>query len=289
MKRKIFTASAFALIFCFGVNAFAEENTEFFGKKYMALREICAELGFNVEWNGEEKSVTVALNEDESIKFTTGYGYASLSYIDDGIREDDYAFLELEGVPVIDDGIMYIPAEELEFLKLYAGSGTDENIISQCTVKEIGEEGILVEDSEIGEVVIIVNNTEITDGEGNPVSGDEISVGDKLNIVYGEAMTKSIPPINSPVKIVIEGNEGDEVPLGECVVKEISDNGILVEDSKIGEVVIVVNDDTKITDGEGNSVNSDEISVGDELEVIYGEAMTMSIPPINNPISIVSK
>lgn len=71
------------------------------------------------------------------------------------------------------------------------------------------------------------------------------------------------------------------------VVKEVSDDEILFNDTVKGEVRLNKSENVKVTDTEGNTVDIDTITVDTKLMVEYGEAMTMSIPPLNNPVSIV--
>lgn len=72
-----------------------------------------------------------------------------------------------------------------------------------------------------------------------------------------------------------------------AAVKEIDDNNILIEDEERGEVMLIVGEDTSITDNEGNALTIEDIKVDSKLDVEYGPAMTMSIPPITNPVSII--
>ncbi len=54
----------------------------------------------------------------------------------------------------------------------------------------------------------------------------------------------------------------------------------------MGEVRLCPNDDTKITDKDGNEIKITDIKVDNEIEVEYSDVMTDSLPPLNNPISI---
>lgn len=59
------------------------------------------------------------------------------------------------------------------------------------------------EDEEKGEVQLnIGEETEIVKGEVK-LSAEDLKEGMKLSVEYGEAMTKSLPPQNTPVKIVV--------------------------------------------------------------------------------------
>ncbi len=119
---------------------------------------------------------------------------------------------------------------------------------------------------------IVVNSTSyipvdvITDLLSYEVEYD----GNILNIKTDEEATD---------KIAAEGFTG--------IVTEVSDEEILFNDSVKGEVRLNKSDNVKVTDLNGNTVDIDSITVDTKLVVEYGEAMTMSIPPFNNPVSIV--
>ena len=65
-----------------------------------------------------------------------------------------------------------------------------------------------------------------------------------------------------------------------------TDKEILFNDEVMGEVRLCPNDDTKITDKDGNEIKITDIKVDNEIEVEYSDVMTDSLPPLNNPISI---
>lgn len=80
---------------------------------------------------------------------------------------------------------------------------------------------------------------------------------------------------------------GELTPYATGIVKEVNDEQILFTDDKRGDVILTKGGDVKVTDSEGNSLEISDIKAEDKLTVEYGDAMTMSIPPINNPKSIV--
>lgn len=69
-------------------------------------------------------------------------------------------------------------------------------------------------------------------------------------------------------------------------VVKIDDNEILFDDEVIGEVRLCPNDNTKLTDKNNTDIKLTDIKVDDKIEVEYGDAMTNSLPPLNNPTSI---
>ncbi len=86
-----------------------------------------------------------------------------------------------------------------------------------------------------------------------------------------------------------DGNAGfgELTPYATGVVKEVDDEQILFTDDKRGDVILTKGSGTNVTDSEGNIVDINDIKAEDKLTVEYGDAMTMSLPPINNPKSIV--
>lgn len=73
---------------------------------------------------------------------------------------------------------------------------------------------------------------------------------------------------------------------GYVTISKIDENGILIEDNELGEVLLVISEDTEIADEYGNKKSPEDIKESDCLAVEYGDTMTMSIPPITNPKSI---
>jgi len=69
-------------------------------------------------------------------------------------------------------------------------------------------------------------------------------------------------------------------------VKEITEEGLLVEDFYRGEIRLGLGEETVIVDAEGNTLTKEDIDVTKELIVEYSEAMTMSLPPLANAIKI---
>ncbi len=68
-------------------------------------------------------------------------------------------------------------------------------------------------------------------------------------------------------------------------VLEINEDTLLVEDPFIGEVVIRITDDTQITLN-GEAAQKDGIKTGENIAVVYSPAMTMSLPPQTNAVSV---
>lgn len=287
------------------------------GVTYISVRPVAEALGLNVDWASDTKTVTVSNNGPLYITFTIGenaYTFAKT------------APMELSGAPVIIDSASYIPAdvvtdllnyeivEEDNVLNIVTGADvsveddtasgeavenentenentSEDAVISEQnegtgTVKEVSDTEILFEDEAMGEVRLNKSdNVKVTDEDGNAVDIDSIEEGTKLIVEYGDVMTKSLPPLNNPVSITVCKADEEKVT-GTGVVAEVSEDEILFDDDVKGEVRLNKSDNVKVTDEDGNAVDINSIEVGANLTVEYGKAMTMSIPPLNNPVSI---
>ncbi|MDO4300979.1 MAG: copper amine oxidase N-terminal domain-containing protein [Clostridia bacterium] len=137
-----------------------------------------------------------------------------------------------------------------------------------------------------------------------PLSGAPIVVNSAAYVptdVLTELLSYKTEENDNILNIITNSNsQEDETTSGQAVntdkikadgyagiVTEVSDDEILFNDSVRGEVRLSKSSNVKVTDLNGNTVDIDSITVDTKLVVEYGEAMTMSIPPLNNPVSIV--
>lgn len=96
--------------------------------------------------------------------------------------------------------------------------------------------------------------------------------------------------ITSAESEIIENEEefeNNETLLAEGEVISVEDDKILFNDPVRGEVILAVGDAFKLKDNDGNIIDISEFGEGDLISVEYSEVMTMSIPPVNNPVEIV--
>lgn len=103
--------------------------------------------------------------------------------------------------------------------------------------------------------------------------------------VVTELLSYEIKEENNVLNI-ITGEEKVQTT-GKGIVTEVSDEEILFKDDTRGEVRLNKSDAIIIMDEEGNKFDINSITVDTKLIVEYGNAMTMSIPPLNNPVSII--
>ncbi len=121
-----------------------------------------------------------------------------------------------------------------------------------------------------------------------PLSGAPVIVNSTAYVptdVITDLLSYEIKEENNVLNIIT--NKKETQITGNGVVTEVSDEEILFNDSVKGEVRLNKSDDVNVTDLNGNTVDINSITVDTKLVVEYGEAMTMSIPPLNNPVSIV--
>ncbi len=102
--------------------------------------------------------------------------------------------------------------------------------------------------------------------------------------VFTDLFEYTITNENGTVNIVTEDKES---AVGFGTVTEVSADEILFNDEIKGDVRLSKGDSVKVTDENGNDVDINSITVGTKLTVEYGDAETMSLPPLNNPVSII--
>ena len=276
------------------------------GNVMIPIRAVAENLGFEVGWDSGRITltklpiyITFAIGED-------GYTFAKTAPMAIGqapelTNEKTYVpaafFSEIllgeisteQGSAVISYGEKEeeAPAEEEQ------ADSANAVVKSVEKLEELNMTAVLVEDKELGEVQLnIGENTKIMIGDEEGTVAD-LKEGMKLSVEYGEAMTRSLPPQNTPIKVVVlaEENPAEQTAVGTAVVKTITSDAerkvvyVLVEDEKQGEVQLNLSEDAKIMIGEEEGTVAD-LKEGMKLSVEYGAAMTMSLPPQNNPVRI---
>ena len=254
----------------------------------LPLRSIAEHFGYTVEWHHEEQAVSM----------TKGAHYITFA-----IDQDLYSFSKmapapLGAAPVLFGGdTTYVPS--VFFTELIGlgcktlEDGVELFIPNTVTVVEISEEGILVEDENLGQVLVLIGeDTKIT-ADGEEASADLIAVDSLINVEYSEQMTRSIPPQTTAVSIEILNVVREEVDLlvDEKVIASVTvvsieeDGALLVNDADRGEVIVYIAEETIITKGE-QTATIDDIAADMEITIEYAPQMTMSIPPQTAAISI---
>lgn len=261
------------------------ETADVEGIKMIPLRKVAEGLGYTVTWN----------EEGQSIELTRGAHYINMA-----IGQDSYSFARrapqtLGSAPtLVNDDTTYVPAS---FVDEIIGGYTYENedgtlkvvLPAIVTVKEINENGtILVEDGYLGDVVVRIGEDTVITAGSKTASASDIKADAVLAVEYSAAMTASIPPQTTAVKINIE-NADEEAPVEEKdaftfegVISEINENLVTVgkafEDDDA--IRLVISDETVIANGNDKRVYKlDDLQVGMKISGTHSEAVTMSIPP----------
>lgn len=251
-------------------------------KVLFPARAVFETLGYEVGWDSKSKVVTL----------TKIPHFITFSTLEDAYTFSRTAPMPLGQAPIVKDGITYVPLNlltelmqmenvsfENNILKIDEASAQEENnSINSIEIIDIDKENntVTVNDSEKGQVVLNIKGLKIdftTDAK-------ELSIGQNLEVEYGDVMTRSIPPMNNPksVKVVYKVVNAEVLEIS----KDEKDNyEILVLINQMGEVRLNISKDMKI-----DGIKLEEIKKGQKLEVVLSEAMTMSIPPMNNPKSI---
>ena len=104
-------------------------------------------------------------------------------------------------------------------------------------------------------------------------------------IVYGEKQDENKDGENK------DDGETAQTSAGTAVVKSVEKDEktgvvyVMVEDEKNGEIQLNIGADTEILKGE-EKIAATDLEEGMKLSIEYGAAMTMSLPPQNNPVKI---
>lgn len=262
------------------------------------LRQVAETLGYNVEWNGEDESVTLTKGA-QFIRFAIG--------------KDEYSFsrmapVSLGSAPVlVNDCTTYVP---MNFVTDIIGGyyrvnqdGTYKIVNpSIVSVTEINEDGsLLVADDFFGEVVVFIDENTKIFGNEEPMTASDIEKEMILAIEYSPAMTASIPAQTTAVEIHIENLPVDNVeievteePTAETatfsgIITEINEEMVLVGNPQDANAVrLIVTDDTTIEHIKNKRVYKlQDLETGMQISGTLSDAMTMSIPPQSVALSIV--
>ena len=261
-----------------------EEN----GVSMLPLRHVAENLGYTVTWN----------EEGQSIELIKGAQFITMA-----IGQDSYAFSRrapqaLGSAPFLyNDCTTYVPVSFVtEIIGGYYNTNEDGTlkvvIPTSVTAVEVLETGLIVKDN-ITEEEVIVFVDENTEFVGVSALAD-IKAEMVLGIEYGPAMTMSLPPQTTAVKIIAE-NLPEELPEETTtvtfsgVITEIDGEKVIVGDptKDADAIALIVTDETVITKGLDKRIYKiDDLTVGTKISGTIGEAATMSIPPQSVALTI---
>lgn len=106
------------------------------------------------------------------------------------------------------------------------------------------------------------------------ILGGTIDTSNDIAITYGQEKE--------------EGETAPEAaaPTASVYATEIGEDSLTVMDFVYGEVIVNVTEDTEIVDSEGKEIKLSDIDSSMQLNVTYGETMTMSLPPMTTASKI---
>lgn len=261
------------------------------------LRSVAETLGYTVTWVEEGQVITLE---------------KGAQFIQMAIGEDSYAFSRrapqsLGTAPVlVDDCVTHVPVSFIsDIIGGYYSVNEDGTykIVnpSIVTVTEVTEDGILVSDSYLGDVLVKIDeNTEIVNTEGAVEDASLIAKDMTLGVEYSPAMTASIPAQTTAVKIIIQNLPVDmpEVDVEVQPAEEVAFSGVITEIE--GELVLVgdpedatavrlvVTENTEIKhEMNRRAYRLEDLEVGMTISGTHSAAATFSLPPQAEAYSIV--
>lgn len=248
------------------------------------LRAVAENLGYMVIWN----------ETDCSIEITRGDFTTTLKIGDTMCGSGENASA-LELAPtLVDDCTTYVP---LSFIggvlngraDVLADGSVEINEFKEVVITSVSENAdekyIIVNDAVQGEVIVyIAEETEITKN-GEVASFEDLTADMPISVVYSTAMTMSLPPQTTAVKIEIPAEVAEDAVKTVMVTEVLENNAIMVNDPTLGDVMVYVADETKITKN-GEVAKFEDITKDIKLNVVYSPAMTMSLPPQTTAVSI---
>ena len=249
------------------------------GVTMVPVRAVAEHFGFNVEW----------VEESQAVNLSKGAVFVTFA-----INENSYAFSRmmpqpLESAPVLVNGdTTYVPVSLFEDILNFNIRKTEEEveIIQLRTVSVVSMDTennqITVMDDFLGEVLVNITDDTVVTVNGESVMAIHLGEGALIDIEYANFMTMSIPPMTNAITIEVLND-----PVEESISEIVSIEGeqITVTDATHGEVVCNITEETKIIKN-GEEVGADALEVGQQVDVIYAEFMTMSIPPMTNAVSV---
>ena len=107
----------------------------------------------------------------------------------------------------------------------------------------------------------------------------------------GEILGGRVYPWTEPYSILVPPDVSGEYynPTVSVYATQIGENTLSVVDFERGDVLLNVSEETEIADAQGNKIALSDIDTSMQLEVVYGDTMTMSIPAQINAMKITVK
>ncbi len=279
-----------------GLPAFGKILRNAEDKVLIPVRAVAEALGYEVGWEEEANRVTL----------TRGAQYITMTLDEDAYTFSRMAPVALGSAPVlVDDSTTYVPEAFLsEILATeYSVDGDKIDIIEMkpvtVTSVDLNENVISVKDDMWDEVIVYLNDDTVITNAGKPATKEDIKEDSLIHILYAPAMTMSLPPQTSAVKIEVNPNapvdleNEEQVGTEESVafegtIKEIISEDQILVDINGEEVVLNISDETNIH----HEINKmrytvEDLEVGMKISGSHSMIMTRSLPPQTPTFEIV--
>lgn len=274
------------------------------GKEPMVpLRSVTEELGFELTWNGQTKSVdlingavftTVKAGEDRySInKMNTTLGtapqlvestlYVPASFVSEIIHQN----MTVKG----DSILISTDAAEQHMTKTGVITAVyNEGKHQSVQIQGVGPDGVVLN---VGE------DTAIEMADGTKLALKDLHIGMTVKAEHSMIMTMSLPPQTPTYKITVLDEQKQNDLLGTAgTIEEVQkdDEGnisITVKGSGLSEqsqqeVVLRISKDTVLINNDGQAVKSSELVKGAKVMGFYSPMLTKSLPPIGTAVKVV--
>lgn len=169
-----------------------------------------------------------------------------------------------------------------------ANPQTEESVFSMIPVRKVCEAiGIKVDWSEEQQRVTLTSDdlsiSFSPDKDEYVINGTQtINLGIKPRLDYDTTYV----PFEFASKILNIPVSSDENASRKVIILENNESNILVYDFVYGDVVLNITENTKIEDSKGNATEIAKISKGQIADVVFDDAMTLSLPPMTNAVKI---
>lgn len=268
------------------------------------VRFITEYLGGTASWNADSKTATIELDGkkvelpvnkkhanvdgkqvklDSSAKLISNRTFVPLRFVCETFGYDvswdvktDTVVLNKKDDNAYTGGSKYFD-EELGLYKMFGN------------VTKIENDTILVDGEGIyNQIKFNINeDTEIVDLDGMKLSKDDIKDESKIVVYHDPKMTRSLPPIANAKKIVVANLNVKDGKITQ--ITDVKNGKMFLIGNMNDGINFNITDKTVIVDEAGQKLAIDDLNKGAEVEVYYGNIMTMSLPPITNATKVVVK
>lgn len=240
------------------------------------LKGVAEGLGYQVAWQPETRMV-------ELIK---GARYITLKTTENYFTFSKMAPEKLETKATIKNGSTYVPAS---FFDKFLDAGVitenhtievfspyeDETRTSHLVIREFVDGRIVVDHFEGEGVVILSEETVITDREtGAQIKLEDLKIGDTLKVTHPSVMILIYPPQYPAIEI----ERINSVDYNEGAITEIGEDWLLVK-TTLMDIRFNIDQVTTLKNNSDQEVEFNNLRVGNKIKIYHSKAMTRSLPP----------